>query len=139
MIAWGLARYGYRKEVSRLVKVFFDASLFDSKQRLPELYCGFRRRDDEGPTPYPVACSPQAWAAASVFFLLQACCGLRVQAHRKRIVLENPTLPGFLKEVVLRDIRIGSSSVDLTLQRYTRTVGVDVLRRDGELEVITVK
>lgn len=139
LIGWGLARYGYKRHVHRLLKAFFDASLYDPQQRLPELFCGFARRADQGPTPYPVACSPQAWAAGVVFALLQACLGLRVEAPQRRIVLENPTLPPFLREVRLEGLQVGAATVDLVLQRYARSVGVEVARREGDVEVHTVK
>jgi glycogen debranching enzyme len=73
MIAYGFARYGFQQEVLKVTQALFDASLFIELQRLPELYCGFERRRNEGPTSYPVACSPQAWSVAAVFILLQSC------------------------------------------------------------------
>jgi glycogen debranching enzyme len=33
--------------------------------RLPELYCGFDRAERSAVVAYPVACIPQAWAAAA--------------------------------------------------------------------------
>src|SRR5205823_2033432 len=74
-IAAGLARYGLKDEALRVMNAMFDASLFFDMHRLPELFCGFERRAGEGPTLYPVACAPQAWAAAAIFLLLQACLG----------------------------------------------------------------
>lgn len=139
LIGGGLARYGYKRHVHRLLKAFFDASLFDPQQRLPELFCGFARRSDEGPTPYPVACSPQAWASAAVFYLLQACFGLRVEAPQRRVMLENPALPRFLGEVRLKNLRVGEARVDLVLQRHAQSVGVEVALREGAVQVIVVK
>lgn len=139
IVGLGLARYGYKRHVHRLLKAFFDASLYDPQQRLPELFCGFKRRPDEGPTPYPVACSPQAWASAAVFCLLQACFDLYVEAPQKRLVLRNPSLPKFLEEIRLENLKVGTATVDLVLQRHARSVGVELAKRKGEVEVIAVK
>ena len=64
LIAAGLARYGFKDHASQILKGLFEASLF-VEYRLPELFCGFYRREGEGPVPYPVACSPQAWSAST--------------------------------------------------------------------------
>lgn len=139
IIGIGLGRYGCKKNVHRLLNVFLEASLYEPQQRLPELFCGFVRREDEGPTPYPVACSPQAWATAVVFALLQAALGLRVDAARKQVIFENPSLPAFLPEVRLRRLQAGDAYVDLVLQRYKRSVGVEITHRTGDVHVVTVK
>jgi glycogen debranching enzyme len=104
---------------------------------MPELFCGFEKRPDEGPTLYPVACSPQAWAAASVFYLLQACLGLSFDPHKREIHFRNPQLPPFLQTVEIRDLSIGGGTVDLMLQRYPNSVGINVLRKDREIRVVT--
>ena len=71
--------------------------VYSSEYRLPELFCGFYRRDGEGPVPYPVACSPQSWSAASVFLLLQAILGMKIDAVASRLFLSSaPVLPEFL-------------------------------------------
>ena len=80
---------------------------------LPELFCGFQREPRRGPVLYPVACAPQAWASATPFTLLEAALGLEFDAARGEIRLRDPRLPEFLNEVVLRDLRLGPSSVDL--------------------------
>lgn len=139
LIGWGLGRYGHTDKVHGLLKALFDSSLYDPQQRLPELYCGFTRRKDEGPTPYPVACSPQAWATSVVFCLLQACMGLSINAQQQRLTLRSPSLPPFLEEVRLENLKVGEATIDLVLQRYTRSVGVDVTRREGEVEVVAIK
>ncbi|GMA78195.1 hypothetical protein GCM10025880_46120 [Methylorubrum aminovorans] len=61
----GLARYGLKEEAARVFEGMFDTSLYYDQKRLPELFCGFMRRRQRGPVSYPVACSPQAWAAAA--------------------------------------------------------------------------
>jgi glycogen debranching enzyme len=139
LIALGLARYGMNTEALQILTGLFDASLFFDLHRLPELFCGFTRRPGEGPTLYPVACAPQAWAAAAVFALLQACLGLSINAPARRISFRYPCLPPFLKELHIRNLRLADASIDLVLLRHDNDVGVNVLRRQGKVEVSVVK
>ncbi len=139
LIAAGLARYGRKEEVLRIMAGLFDTSLFVDLHRLPELFCGFLRRPGEGPTLYPVACSPQSWAAASVYLLVQACLGLHLSAPGRRLSFCYSTLPPFLKELQVRNLQLGSASLDLLFLRHGDDVGVKVLRRQGDVEITMLK
>jgi glycogen debranching enzyme len=140
LIGAGLARYGLKAEALRVLAALFDASLFMDLHRLPELYCGFGRRPGEGPTLYPVACSPQAWAAGAVFQLLQACLGLRIDAPAGRVSFHYPLLPEFLREVRVRGLRTDGGTVDVRLERHgPDDVALNVLGRTGRVEVMVVK
>ncbi|HSY55114.1 MAG TPA: amylo-alpha-1,6-glucosidase, partial [Bradyrhizobium sp.] len=107
-------------------------------RRLPELFCGFRREKGRGPTLYPVACAPQAWASATPFTLLEAALGLEFDARRREIRLHNPRLPAFLSEVVLRDLRLGVSSADLRVRRHGDDVSLEVMKTRGQIQVSVV-
>jgi len=139
IIAAGFARCGFKKQATHILSGLFDASLFLDQSRLPELFCGFPRGPGAGPTPYPVACSPQAWAAASVFLLLQSCLGMDVDGAKARVTFDHPALPQSLEEIVIRRLRVGQGSVDLIIRRYERDVGVDVLDRAGPVQVEVLK
>jgi glycogen debranching enzyme len=140
LIAAGFARYGFKESAAMLLAGLLDASLFFDLHRLPELFCGFPRRAGESPTLYPVACAPQAWAAGAVFLLLEACLGLSVSAPEQTLVFSKPVLPAFLPKVSIRDLKVGDARVDLLLTRHDEgDVGVNVLRRDGALEVLILK
>ena len=138
LIALGLARYGLKHSVAHLFKALFDAATYMDLRRLPELFCGFRREKRRGPTLYPVACAPQAWASATPFTLLEAALGLEFDAARGEIRLRNPRLPEFLNEVVLRDLRLGPSSVDLRVSRHGDEVSLEVVRTRGQIQVSIV-
>ncbi len=138
LIALGLARYGLKHSVEHLFGGLFDAASYMDLRRLPELFCGFRREKGRGPTLYPVACAPQAWASATPFTLLEAALGLEFDARRGEIRLRNPRLPSFLHEIVLRDLQLGSSSVDLRLRRHDDDVSLEVLRTCGRIQVSIV-
>ena len=87
--AIGLARYGNRAGAQRILRRLFDAAVHLGVRSLPELFCGFPREPRLGPAPYPVACYPQAWSAASVFAILQAIMGLQVLGFEQRVVLDS--------------------------------------------------
>jgi glycogen debranching enzyme len=139
IIAEGLSAYGFRREASQILSGMFDASLFAELHRLPELFCGFTRKLGQGPTPYPVACSPQAWAAGAVYMLLKAVLGLDVSAIDQRVTFRSPVLPPFLEKVELRKLRVGNAFVDIALHRYPEDVGVSVLRKTGAVEIVMLK
>jgi glycogen debranching enzyme len=138
LIALGLARYGLKHSVEQLFKALFDAAAYMDLRRLPELFCGFRREKGRGPTLYPVACAPQAWASATPFTLLEAALGLEFDAWRGEIRLRNPRLPAFLKEVILRELRLGAASVDLRIRQHGDDVSLEVIRSRGQVQVSLV-
>jgi glycogen debranching enzyme len=118
-----------------VLTALFDASQYMDLHRLPELYCGFARRPSEGPTLYPVACSPQAWASSSVFYLLQACLGMALHHKPPHVRFEHPLLPACLERMEIRNLRAGNGVLDLALYRHERDVGVNVLSKSGDIEV----
>ncbi|MDH2310753.1 amylo-alpha-1,6-glucosidase [Methylobacterium brachiatum] len=139
LIAMGLARYDRKHEAARIFQGMFDTALYQDQKRLPELFCGFMRRRQRGPVAYPVACSPQAWAAAAPFAFLAACLGLELDHDRNSVRLKNPILPGFLDGVTLYNVKLGASRLDIRFQRYDDDVTVSVLRRHGDVQVIVTK
>jgi glycogen debranching enzyme len=139
LIAAGFGRYGLRRQVTRVLEGLFLASHFLELRRMPELFCGFDRRTREGPTLYPVACLPQAWASGAVFMLLDACLGLSIDAANQEVRLDNPVLPEWLPEVRISRLQVGAATADLLFERHPHDVGVTVLRRHGPLRVTVVK
>jgi glycogen debranching enzyme len=136
LIAAGLARYGLKTAVLQVLTGLYEASRFVDLHRLPELFCGFVLRPGEGPTLYPVACSPQSWSAATVFLLLQASLGLQVKGPEAKICFSQPLLPEFLREVRICNLKVGGATVDLLLQRHAQHVGLNVLRQEGNAEIV---
>jgi glycogen debranching enzyme len=139
LIAAGMAEYGHKEGVIKILTGLFDASLFLDLRRLPELFCGFSRRHGESPTLYPTACAPQAWASAAPFLLLQSCLGLQIEGTCRRLSFNRPALPPFLERVEIRRLSIGDARVDLILDRYQEDVSIVVARRDGDVEIVVAK
>jgi glycogen debranching enzyme len=139
LAAAGMARYGLGESVARVFTGLFDAAIFLHQHRMPELFCGFARRPGEGPTLYPVACLPQAWSAASVFMLLGACLGISVTASPRQVRFTHAFLPESLPEVEIRNLRIADASVDLAVSRFNEHVSVNILRREGAVEIVSTQ
>jgi len=138
LIALGFARYGLKEAVAQVLGGLFEASAYFEQRRLPELFCGFARRQRKAPTSYPVACSPQAWASAAPFALLQACLGLEIDYQANDIRFVTPRLPEFLDEVCIRGLRLGETSVDVMLWRHQNGVAVNILDRTGDARVVAI-
>lgn len=139
LIAVGLARLGAKDAVNEIFGGLFDAATYMDLHRLPELFCGFQRPRNRGPTRYPVACAPQAWASATPFCLLRAALGIETDPARKELRLRRPTLPRFLNEVTVRDLHVGGDAkVDFTVRRDGSGVSVSVLQTRGDVEVSVV-
>lgn len=138
VIAAGFARYGFRTEAARIFEGLFLASTYIDLRRLPELFCGFPRQRSRGPTFYPVACSPQAWAAGTPLSLVQTCLGLRLDPWGGRLVFREPILPDFLDEVTLRGVALPQGRVDVALKRAGAEVMVHLLARQGKMRVMTM-
>jgi len=135
LIGLGFARYGFKEQAARIFEALFDASAYLELRRLPELFCGFTRRRNQGPTLYPVACAPQAWAAAAPLTMVQACLGLRVQPTLGTISLFRPMLPSFLKYITLRGLTCGSVKVDVQFRRVGDQISMHVLNSTGDVRL----
>ncbi len=135
MIAVGLARYGFKTEVDLVFQAIVGAASNMELHRLPELFCGFRRVRGHGPTLYPVACAPQAWASAAPLALLQASLGIEFDVDKNEIRLVNPTLPSFLDMVVLRGVRLAEHLVDFAIYRHEHDISLQILRNEGYVEI----
>jgi glycogen debranching enzyme len=138
LIALGLAKYGLKAELDRVFGGLFAAASYMDLRRLPELFCGFQRRRSRGPTLYPVACSPQAWASGTPFTLIQASLGLEFAPALREIQFRDPRLPPVQRDVTVRNRRRGESSVDLIVRRHGAAVSIQVLRSAGTIRVSTI-
>jgi glycogen debranching enzyme len=139
LAALGLARYDRKDEVVRLTEGLFGAAQQFELRRLPELFCGFTRHDGEPPTRYPTACAPQAWASASVFLLVQALLGIDIDARRQRVTLRQARLPAALDWLRVTGLMVGSAEIDVLCERRGEDAGVSVLRRSGDVVLVTEK
>ena len=138
LIAAGFSRYGFRREAARIFEGLFSAATYVDLMRLPELFCGFPRRRSQGPTFYPVACSPQAWSAATPLSLVQSCLGLGFDVQKGEICLRDPIMPSFLQNLTVRGLQIGEGAVDIGFDRMEDKVVVRPLGRSGSARIVTI-
>ncbi len=140
MIAAGLSLYGLKEAFLKIFTGMFEASLTMEANRLPELFCGFPRRRRAAPTHYPVACSPQTWAAGALLFMLEASLGMSFDAASNMVVFRNPVLPGFLSKIYLTNLMVSrGKTVDLAINRYSEGVTVEIVRKSKGVSVLTYK
>jgi glycogen debranching enzyme len=136
IIGAGLAHYGQQHLTARILNGMFDVGRHVDLNRLPELFCGFHRRPDgTGPTLYPVACAPQAWAAGAPYLLLFACLGFEICVADGFVQLDSPHLPAFLNELRIEALAVNDARVDLLISRHEKGFAVEVLRKEGAVEV----
>lgn len=139
IIMMGLSRYGFQDKALQVMTGIFDAAISLELNRLPELFCGFERLPGQGPTLYPVACSPQAWASGAVFQMLQACLGLSFSASKPQIQFKFPQLPDYLQQLEITNLRFGDAIIDLSFHRHANDVGINILQKRGDIEIAIFK
>lgn len=127
IIVAGLKRYRMDERALQIAQQMLDAAVRFPLYRLPELYCGFARdrRYYSMPAQYPVSCSPQAWAAGSVFLVIQSLLGLQVDAAAGRVTMR-PTLPKGVNFLQMKNLAIGGHRIDLEVRREDDLFKVDV-------------
>ena len=138
IIAMGFGRYGLKQPLLRVLSGLFDAMLFNEVRGVPELFCGFARRKGMGPTSYPVACMPQAWSSAAIFAMIGAALGITFDVEAQRVLLIRPTLPDWMDELRLTNLRLRDSAADIVLRRSNSAAALYVTRRDGPIEIVLV-
>ena len=99
-VAWGLRRYGYKREAAKICRAILEAAdLFDG--RLPEAFGGYPRTKTSYPVEYPTACSPQAWATGAPLLVLRTLLGL--DSDGKHMIID-PAIPEPLGRIELLNI-----------------------------------
>ena len=141
IIASGLAKIGKLDLVLKIMTALFEAGRLMYYKRLPELFCGFSRqfRILDPPVSYPVACNPQAWAAASMFLLIQSMLNIEPDAQSNKLRILNPVIPEWLDSLKLKNISIGKSFIDLEFNKSSSGLVIAVPEKRGKLDVIIRK
>ncbi|MGB8771446.1 MAG: hypothetical protein WCC92_17650 [Candidatus Korobacteraceae bacterium] len=138
LIAHGMALNEMRDGALRILTSLYQAAANFRDYRLPELFCGVKRREFDEPVHYPVACSPQAWASGAMFLMLSSVLGIRASAPRKELNIINPRLPDWLDHLHVRQLRIGGSRVELDFARRGDRTFCNVVDVKGEKMLVNV-
>lgn len=135
----GLRLYGYSSELERLALAMIGVLESSDDFRLPELFCGFRKRGTEPPIPYDVACKPQAWAAGSIFLMLKSLLGISIDLDQSYLVFNTPLLTPKLNVLEIKNLKVRDCELDLVIRRTVRGTHVEVTRKSGSMRVLIVK
>ncbi|MBI4301509.1 MAG: amylo-alpha-1,6-glucosidase [Chloroflexi bacterium] len=135
IIALGFKRYGFSEETNQVANAIFQAAGYFASYRLPELYAGLAQSPGAFPVQYLGANIPQAWAAGSIFHLMQAILGLNADAP-KGILHVAPTLPDWLSEVELTDLRVGDSVLCLHFWREAGRSRWEIRDQQGTIRIV---
>lgn len=133
--AAGLARINGRRGVIRILESLVEAASQLRTGSLPELFCGFPRDGRLGPVPYPVACHPQAWSAASIFMMVQAVLGIEVRGFERRLVVNSPAMPEWLDWLKIENLKVSDGSVSLVARRSRAGASIDIIETRGDVTV----
>lgn len=139
LIALGLKRYHQEALAVELITGLYEAVQHFPSYRMPELFCGFARSAFGVPVRYPVACSPQAWAASAWSAMLQALLGIQLNAPAGELRIVRPSLPPWLQWVHVKRLAVGEGEVDLRYERIGDHTAVDVAAMRGDVRVTFVK
>ncbi len=139
MILEGLRLYGHLPALETLSLGLIGVLEASDDYRLPELFCGFRRRGNEPPIPYEVACKPQAWAAGSVFLMLKSMLGLSTDVDLSYLVFNSPLLTKKMNYLEVKNFRGRDWEMDFRVVRTQHGTTLEVTRKVGNIRVLTVK
>jgi len=134
MILLGLSKLGKQREASIVINGLIDAAAHFEYDRLPELFCGYDKSIGK-PVRYPVACSPQAWAAGTPLIFIQSLLGIFPNSLEKKIYL-SPTLLDVMNLLKVTNIAVGGGRLSVTVLREENEIRVVVDENTTGYEVI---
>ncbi|MDP2675031.1 MAG: glycogen debranching N-terminal domain-containing protein [Dehalococcoidia bacterium] len=138
LLLGGFKRYGAERELNQVATALAQAAFSFPYYRLPELFSGAPRMSHQAPVPYPVACRPQAFAAAALPYVLTLILGLAADAPGKRLYVVRPRLPSWIDFVRVANLRVGDSVLELTYRRSGQRTSFEVTARSGSIQVVPV-
>jgi glycogen debranching enzyme len=136
IIAHGVKFYGMDHEANQLIDQISVAGAFFPGGRFPELFCGFSREEVPRPVEYPVACRPQAWSTGAPLLMVRSYAGINADAPNNTLSIVRPMLPPWLERSELIGLRVANTRLDLAVTTHDNATGVQVLRKDGDLEIL---
>ncbi|ARI76279.1 amylo-alpha-1,6-glucosidase [Halobacillus mangrovi] len=133
MILLGMGYVQGNKQANIVIEGLIEASRSFEYERLPELFCGYGREEGK-PVPYPVACSPQAWAAGTPLTFIRTMLGLYPTYDSKEITL-SPSFVNGLNEMSVQGLPLAGGRVSFTVIRKGDQYEIDVAENSTGLNV----
>ncbi|RZT23440.1 amylo-alpha-1,6-glucosidase [Fictibacillus sp. BK138] len=115
MILLGMSKLNRQSEANTVIHGLIEAAEHFEYDRLPELFCGYGTEAGRA-VKYPVACSPQAWAAGTPLVFIQTILGLFPDSLNKTITLCPQLLKG-MNDLHVMKIRIGKGYLSVKVTR----------------------
>jgi len=134
--AEGMRRYGHVEGTFAIFAGLVNAVESLGDPRIPELFGGFERHDNGKVTPYPVACSPQAWASGAMLHLVRTLLGISIDARRRRVWFERPLLPPWLEWIEVRDLPAPGGTLDFLAARSHLCCSIEILAKPPDLQIL---
>ncbi len=135
ILAAGFARYGAKSAAAAIFEAGMRSAAYMDDRRIPELYCGFRRRRGRGPVLYPAACSPQAWSASAPFSMIGSLLGMEFHPEVRELRLNNPVLPPSVDSIRIRNFKLGDGSADFIVRSSSASPTLEVIRAEGNIRI----
>lgn len=139
LLVHGLTRTGFLQEAARITTAVVETSRYFLDRRLPELFCGFTRREAARPVAFPMACSPHATSAGAVYLMLQSMLGLYPASEENTLYIQSPSLPRWLGEVTVSNLQIARSTVSLRFRRKGNQTVLTVRDKRGPVRIVIVE
>jgi glycogen debranching enzyme len=136
IIAHGMKIMGFDDAANRVIDQLALCGAFFPAGRFPELFCGFSREEVPVPVEYPVACRPQAWATGATLLMVRSYGGISADAPNRTLFIVRPTLPTWLSRQEIIGMRVGDARLDLAFHAHEGATGCQVLRKEGDLDVL---
>lgn len=131
------SRYGLHGEMHRLAKGMFEFAGLCENERLPEVFAGHQRTQEQPfPGMYIRADWPQAWSASAPFLMLQAMLGIYPYASA-HLLFVDPYLPEWLPEITVEQLRVGKATVTLRFRRESSgRTEYSIVDLEGPLHIV---
>ncbi|MFG6119351.1 amylo-alpha-1,6-glucosidase [Thalassobacillus sp. B23F22_16] len=134
MILLGMGRMKGAEHAKVVMQGLVDASHHFEYERLPELFCGYSKEEGK-PVPYPVACSPQAWAAGTPLTFIRTMLGLNPDYKSKELVVA-PHFLDEMNELTLDKLPLGQGHLSLRVKRSQESYQIEISTNTTGLQVI---
>jgi glycogen debranching enzyme len=134
MILLGMSKTKQTSQALKVIQGLINSASSFEYDRLPELFCGYSSQLGKA-VKYPVACSPQAWAAGTALVFIHSLLGLFPNSFEKKIYL-SPSLLPTMKTLTVKQVRVGSGELDLTIEQTVDDIKISIEKNTTGFEII---
>lgn len=137
MILLGMGLLKGSEQANKVISGLIEASHSFEYERLPELFCGYSREEGK-PVPYPVACSPQAWAAGTPLTFIRTMLGLYPNICSEDLFIAPQLLPE-MSELNLENLSLGEGYLSLRVTQNSKGHHVEIYKNTTGFNVQTAE